>query len=226
MPIPVHALAHRPLPPEAVAELIALPTAPRAPDGVDTFDAVEAEMRQRGWSWQHELVTDSYRTGYGHLLCTDGESPFGDPEARHFVVFGELYPVDPDDGSMTNGRWLYDLMDDWQRLPGWTGRRPSTDQDCEAVLAQAAQAVTDHLGTPPERTLPSSEALAAGPPLTQRIWRTPTHALVLGPAPDNGPYGYLTHLQLSCTPLSCGPELPPADDEEGLTEWISAHVDW
>lgn len=230
MPIPVHALAHRPLPPEAVAELIALPTAQRAPDGVDTFDAVEAEMRQRGWSWQHELVTDSYRTGYGHLLYTEGESPFGDPEARHFLVFGELYPVDPDEDegedSMANGRWLYDFMDSWQQLPGWTGRRPATDQDCETVLAQAAQAVTDHLGRAPERTVLSAESLAMGPALTHRVWRTDTHALVLGPAPDNLPYGYLTHLRLSCTPLSCGPELPPAGDEEGLTEWISAHVDW
>ncbi|GAA3818357.1 hypothetical protein GCM10023083_59820 [Streptomyces phyllanthi] len=49
---------------------------------------------------------------------------------------------------------------------------------------------------------------------------------VLGPAPDNGLYAYLTHLQLSCTPLSCGLDLPSADDEDGLTRWVSAHVDW
>lgn len=160
------------------------------------------------------------------MLCTDGISPFGRSDARYSLVFGQLYPVDPDDENMTNGPWLYSLMDDWQQQPGWSGRRPGTDQDCERVLAQAAQAVTGHLGTAPERTVPSSEAMVAGPLLTHRIWRTPTHALILGPAADNGPYGYLSHLQLSCTPLTCGPDLPPADDEDSLTRWITSHVDW
>ncbi|MCX4821442.1 hypothetical protein OG883_16330 [Streptomyces sp. NBC_01142] len=223
MPIPVHALAHRPLTAAAVAELVALPAVPQVPDDVDAMDA---ELQQRGWSWDHELVCDSFRTGYGHVLCSDGGNPFGHPDARRFLVFGELYPLDPDDESMTNGPWLYDLMDDWQQLPGWSGRRPCTDQDCEAVLAQAAQAVTEHLGTAPERTILSSVAVVTGPALTHRIWRTPTHALVLGPAADNGPYGFLTHLQLSCTPLACGPRLPPADDEDGLVRWVTAHVDW
>ncbi|MGK5637963.1 hypothetical protein ACSNOK_06550 [Streptomyces sp. URMC 126] len=222
MPIPVHALAHRPLTAPAVAELIALPTAPHVPD---EGDALDAEVRQRGWSWEHELVCDSFRTGYGHVLCSSA-IPFGRPDARHFLVFGQMYPVDPEDEDMTNGPWLYDIMDDWQRQPGWSGRRPGTDQDCESVLAQAAQAVTEHLGTAPERTVPSSEAMVAGPTLTHRVWRTSTHALVLGPAADNGPYGYLSHLQLSYTPLTCGPDLPPADDEDGLSRWISAHVDW
>ncbi|MFH8491834.1 hypothetical protein [Streptomyces longisporoflavus] len=127
---------------------------------------------------------------------------------------------------MANGEWLYGLLDDWQRLPGWSGRRPCTDQDCEAVLAQAAQAVTEHLGHGPERTVLSSAAIVTGTALTHRVWRTPSHALILGPASDNGPYGYLTHLQLSYTPLACGPDLPSADDEDGLSEWISSHVDW
>ncbi|WP_241518836.1 hypothetical protein [Streptomyces sp. CB03238] len=223
MPIPVHALAHRPLTAAAVAELIALPTAPRIPDD---SDAIDAELQQRGWSWEHELVCDSFRTGYGHVLCSDGRSSFGHPDARHFLVFGELYPVDPLDEDMANGPWLYGLMDDWQQQPGWSGRRPCTDHDCEAVLAQAAQAVTEHLGTTPERTILSSTALVTGPALTHRVWRTPTHALVLGPAADNGPYGYLTHLQLSYTPLACGPDLPPEDNEDGLATWITAHVDW
>lgn len=226
MPTPVHALAHRPLTAEAVAELVALPTAPHIPDD---GDAIDAELRRRGWGWEPELVCGSLRTGHGHghILCTDGLSPFGRPDARHFLVFGEPYPHDPDDERMTNGPWLYDIMDDWQRQPGWSGRRPCTDQDCESVLAQAEQAVAQHLGTAPERTILSAEAVVTGTPLTHRVWRTPTHALVLGPAADNGPYGYLTHLQLSCTPLSRGPDLlPPADDEDGLAGWISAHVDW
>jgi hypothetical protein len=205
----------------AVAELVALPSEPQVSD-----DAVEAVVEQRGWSWEHELVCDSLRTGHGHVLCTEGYIPFGRPDARHFLVFGEVYPVDPDDESMANEPWLSPLMDDWQRQPGWSGRRPGTVQDCENVLTQAARAVTECLGAAPERTVVSSAAVVTGPALTHRVWRTPTHALVLGPAADNGPYGYLTHLQLSYTPLHCGPELPPQEDEDGLAGWITAHVDW
>lgn len=221
MPTPVHALAHRPLTGAAVAELIALPEAP-----IVTDDAVDAEMQRRGWCWEHELVCDSFRTGYGHVLCADDYEPFGGPDARRFLVFGEVYPVDPEDEDLTNGPWLYGIMDDWQQVPGWRGRRPATDQDCEAVLTHAAQSVTEQLGTPPERTVVFPEAADPFPALTHRVWRTPTHALVLGPSADNGPYGYLTHLQLSYTPLTCGPELPPVGDEDGLERWISAHVDW
>jgi hypothetical protein len=223
MPIAVHALAHKPLTADAVAEFVALPSVPHIPDD---GDAVDVEVRRRGWGWQHELVCDSFLTGHGHVLCTDGISPFGQADARQFLVFGEVYPVDPEDDDMTKGPWLYGLMDDWQQLPGWNGRRPATVQDCEAVLERAAQAVSEHLGAAPERTVLSSETLVTGPPMTHRIWRTATHALVLGPAPDNGPYAYLNYLQLSSTPLHCGPELPPADDTDGLTKWISAHIDW
>lgn len=117
MPIPVHALAHRPLTTEAVAELVALPTEQPVPDDFDAIDAIDAEIRQRGWSWEHERVCNSFRTGNSHVLCSEGLSPFGHPNIRHFLVFGELYPLDPDDESMTNGPWLYGLMDDWQQLP-------------------------------------------------------------------------------------------------------------
>ncbi|KAA6203009.1 hypothetical protein F2B00_07040 [Streptomyces parvus] len=86
--------------------------------------------------------------------------------------------------------------------------------------------MTGHLGAGPERTLLSDAAVVTGPAMTHRVWRTPAHALVLGPAADNGPYGYLTHLQLSLTPLSCAPELPPAADEKALEAWITAHIDW
>ncbi|MFJ9825126.1 hypothetical protein ACIRSU_12200 [Streptomyces sp. NPDC101160] len=219
----VHALAHRPLTAAAVAEFLGLPAAPPVPEDAD---AVEEEARRRGWEWEDGLVCESYRTAHGHVMCSDVFSPFGDPDARAFLVFGELYPVDPHDERMANGPWLNGLLDAWEKQPGWTGRRPCTEQDCENVLAQAAQVVSAHLGAPPERTVLSSAAVAAGPDLTQRIWRTATHAVVLGPAADNGPYGYLTHLQLSCTPLTAGPELPPADDEDGLVAWITAHVDW
>ncbi|MGN9793027.1 hypothetical protein ACTMTU_18270 [Streptomyces sp. OZ13] len=223
MPISVHALAHRPLTAAAVAELVALPAVPTPADD----EALDAEMRQRGWSWEHELVCDSIRTSHAHVLCTDTYVPFGHPDARHFLVFGELYPVDAEDENMTNGPWLYRLMDRWQQLPGWNGRRPCTTEDCEAILAQATQAVTEHVGTAPERTILSAAAvLESAPALTHRVWRTPTHALVLGPASDNGPYGYLTHLQLSYTPLTCASELPPEGDDDGLAKWISAHVDW
>ncbi|MFE5592602.1 hypothetical protein [Streptomyces sp. NPDC056549] len=223
MSVPVHALAHRPLTTGAVAELVALPAVPPVPDD---SDAVDAEVGLRGWVWEDSLVCESYRTGHGHVLCTDVVSPFGSPEARTFLVFGEVYPVDPHDEDMANASWLYGLMDHWREQPGWTGSRPSTVDACEAVLAEAARAVTEHLGTPPERTTRSAESLVTGPTLTHRVWRTATHALVLGPAADNGPYGYLTHLQLSCTPLDCAPGLPPAGDEDGLTEWIAAHIDW
>ncbi|GGS75615.1 hypothetical protein GCM10010222_15860 [Streptomyces tanashiensis] len=224
MSVPVHALAHRPLTTEAVAELVALPAVPSVPDD---FDAVDKEVRLRGWAWEEDgLVCESFRTAHGHVLCTDVVSPFGCGEARTFLVFGEVYPVDPHDEDMTNAAWLYGLVDHWQEQPGWTGSRPSTVEECEAVLAGAARVVAEHLGTAPERTVLSSDTLVTGPPLTHRVWRTATHALVLGPAADNGPYGYLTHLQLSSTPLSCGPELPPAEDEDALDAWIAAHIDW
>ncbi|WP_326763768.1 hypothetical protein OG978_03690 [Streptomyces sp. NBC_01591] len=89
MPTPVPALAHRPLTPHAVTELVALPTAPHIPDD---FDALDAELQQRGWDWEHELVCDSFRTGHEHVLCSDGGSPFGESDVRHFPFFGELYP--------------------------------------------------------------------------------------------------------------------------------------
>ncbi|MYV58435.1 hypothetical protein GTW37_01275 [Streptomyces sp. SID4931] len=98
---------------------------------------------------------------------------------------------------MANAPWLRGQMDLWCGTTGCERREPCTEQDCEATLAQAARAVTGHLGAGPERTLP-----------------------------DNGPYGHLTHLQLSLTPLSCVPELPPAADEKALEAWITAHIDW
>jgi hypothetical protein len=223
MAIPVHALAHRPLTVEDVAEFVALPFVPHVPDDVE---AVDEEIRRRGWHREQELVNDSFRTAGEHVLCCDGISPFGSPDARYFLVFGEMYPVDPDDESRSNDAWLSGYMDGWRQLPGWSTREPCTDQDCETVLTQAAQAVTECLGAAARRTIVSSATVVTGPALTHRIWRTPTHALVLGPSADNGPYGYLTHLQLSCTPLACGPDLPPAGDEDGLAGWITAHVDW
>ncbi|MFD7711440.1 hypothetical protein ACFV6E_26520 [Streptomyces sp. NPDC059785] len=221
MSVPVLALAHCPLTPQAVAEYVGLPTAPHVPED---FDAVEAEVERRGWDFT-EMVCESLLTGSGHVVCADGMSPFGRPGIRSFLVFGELYPPDPDDEPLDNGPWLYGLIDDWQALPGWSGQRPCTAQDCEAVLARAARTVAEHLGAEPERTVPSADE-ALGPSLPQYIWRTGTHALIVGPASDNGPYGYLTHLQLSCTPLDCAPELPPAGEEEALRGWIRAHIDW
>ncbi|MFK0137143.1 hypothetical protein [Streptomyces murinus] len=224
MPVPVHALVHRPLTAEAVAELVALPYVP--PVDEDDDAAVEAERRRRGWRWE-DLVCESFRTGHGHVLCSEAFSPFGELKARAFLVFGELYPVDPDDERMLNGTWLNGYMEGWEQLPGWRGVRPATDQDCEAVLAQAAGAVTEALGAAPERTLLSAHTTSHGPALTHRVWRTPTHALILGPAADEGPYGHLTHLQLSSTPLTCAPDLPPATaGDQALADWITAHTDW
>ncbi|MFI1676239.1 hypothetical protein [Streptomyces sp. NPDC020607] len=62
--------------------------------------------------------------------------------------------------------------------------------------------------------------------MPHRIWRTATQAVIVGPHADNGPYGYLTHLQLAASPLNMAPELPLADDTEGLDRWIEAHIDW
>ena len=223
MPSPVHALAHCPLTPAAVAEFLALPQQP-ATEG--DFDALDAVLRARDWSWEHECLTDSYRTGFGHPLCTEGVAPFGDPTARSFLAFGELYPVDPDDEDLDNMPWLGDLVDDWGRAPGWTVRRPSTVEACVEVLDRAADAVAAHLGAAPERTVTSDAAVVTGPPMPHRIWRTATHAVIVGPHADNGPYGYLTPLQLAASPLGLAPELPPADDAAGLDHWIEAHVDW
>ncbi|MFJ3213744.1 hypothetical protein [Streptomyces flaveolus] len=99
MPTPVHALAHCPLTPAAVAEF---PNLPQQAPVADDFDAFDAVVRAQGWSWEHECLTDSYRTGFGHPLCTEGDTPFGDPTARRFLAFGELYPVDPDDEDLDN----------------------------------------------------------------------------------------------------------------------------
>ncbi|WP_369211426.1 hypothetical protein [Streptomyces flavofungini] len=222
MSTPVHALAHSPLTPAAVAEFLALP---QQPQSADDFDAVDAALRARGWSWEHECLTDSYRTGFGHPLCTEGGTPFGDPEARMFLVFGQLYPLDPDDEECANMPWLSDLVDDWGRFPGWHVQRPATVRACADVLAQAADAVTARLGTTPERTITSDAAVVTGPPMPHRIWRTATHAVIVGPHADNGPYGYLTHLQLAASPLGLTAELPPSDDAEGLESWIETHVD-
>lgn len=223
MPTRVHVLARRPLTPGAVAEFVALPTGP--PVG-DDFEALDAELARRGWDWEHELVCDSFRTGHGHVLCSDGRNPFGQADVRSFLVFGELYPVDEQEGSTSTEPWLRAHMDVWGQATGWESCEPSTEQECEATLAGAARAVSEHLGAAPERTLLSDAAVVTGPPMTHRVWRTSTHALVLGPAADNGPYGYLTHLQLSLTPLTCAPELPPAADENALDAWITAHIDW
>ncbi|MFR9793338.1 hypothetical protein ACL07V_32495 [Streptomyces sp. MB22_4] len=82
MPLPVHALAHRPLTTEAVAELVALPFV--APVGED-HDAVDEELRRRGWD-REDLVRESFRTGHGHVLRSDDDSPFGELEARTFLL--------------------------------------------------------------------------------------------------------------------------------------------
>ncbi|MFE2588484.1 hypothetical protein ACFXDD_05875 [Streptomyces anthocyanicus] len=219
----VHALAHCSLTPDAVAEFLALPHQPAV---TGDFDALDVVLRARGWSWEHECVTDSYRTGFGHVLCAEGGTPFGDPTARRFLAFGELYPVDPDDPDLDNVSWLGALVDDWGRAPGWTVRRPATVDACTEVLDRAAAAVTAHLGAAPEVTVISDAAVVTGPPMPHRIWRTGTQAVVLGPHADNGPYGYLTHLQLAASPLNLAPELPPTRETAALDRWIEAHVDW
>ncbi|OIK28288.1 hypothetical protein [Streptomyces malaysiense] len=145
MPIPVPALTHRPLTAEAVAELVALPYVP--PVDEDDEAAVEAELRRRDWWWE-DLVRDSFRTGHGHVPCSDAFSPFGELRARAFLVFGGMYPVDPEDESMADGTWLNGYMEGWERLSGRRGLRPATDRDREAVLAEAAGAVTEVLDAP------------------------------------------------------------------------------
>ncbi|MFG3250343.1 hypothetical protein [Streptomyces sp. NPDC048187] len=223
MPTPVHALAHCSLSSAAVTEFLALPQQPATGE---EFDALDAAVRARGWSWEHDCLPGAYRTGFGHLLCTEGNSPFGDPAARRFLAFGELYPLDPDDEDLANRSWLGELVDDWGRAPGWTVLRPSTVAACVEVLDRAADAVTAHLGAPAERTVTSDAAVVTGPAMPHRIWRTATQAVIVGPHADNGPYGYLTHLQLAASPLGLAPELPPADDIAALDRWIETHVDW
>lgn len=107
-------------------------------------------------------------------------------------------------------------MDAWQQRPDWSGRSPCTDHDCEAVLTASAQSVTRHLDTAPERTSCSASAVMR-PVLTQRVWRTPTHAVIASPANDNGPYGDLT-------PPPPTPLHPQASGPE--YRWIAAHVEW
>ncbi|WP_237773382.1 hypothetical protein [Streptomyces luteocolor] len=166
------------------------------------------------------------------MVHSDGCQPFGHSDVRCLLVFGHFYPA-PSSEEVAAGRdegaddpWLLGIMDNWQKADGWTGSGQPTVADCENVLADAARAVTEHLGAGPERTVASSPSIAAGSPLPHRIWRTPTHALILGPLSDHGPYGYLTHLALVHAPLDQNAPLPDADDTEGLIRWIVTHADW
>ncbi|MFD4370578.1 hypothetical protein [Streptomyces sp. NPDC058486] len=56
-----------------------------------------------------------------------------------------------------------------------------------------------------------------------RSWE---HGLIDGAVVVTDPYGYLTHLQLSYTPLGYSPDLPAEQDGAALERWVIAHVDW
>jgi hypothetical protein len=165
-------------------------------------------QRSTAGGWRHVRVSACKRSGVRIS---------GLPGLRRGVS------VDPEDEAVTDGEWLYDLMDERQHLPGWSGRRPCTDQDREAVLEEPRTCSERAPRRDPERTILSSAAVVTGPALPHRIWRSPTHAL--GPTSDNGSIASSPHAAF--VQASLLQSRPAArDGEVGLGNWISAHVDW
>ncbi|MHC3814739.1 hypothetical protein [Streptomyces sp. DT9] len=204
--MPVHALAHSPLSPASVRELLAMPGMPPVPD--EEFD--EYSETELGWEYT-DLVCDAVTTRHHHVLWYEG-APLGDPDSTLILTFGEAYPVNPPDPDAYGHDSLVKLIGEWAALPGWVLLEEPAEAECEAVLDRAADVVSAELG-PPLRTLRADDWLGLGPHLMCRIWRMGEHGVVLAPREDGGPYGYLTHLTLTVRPWPAGEELPAGDED-------------
>ncbi|WP_158685737.1 hypothetical protein [Streptomyces purpureus] len=213
----VKALAASALTTAAVRELLALPTMAPVPDE----EFLDHSSKVLGWEFT-DLVCEAERTRHGHVLFFDANNPLGDMRTTFNLVFAEAYPYDPD--GLDNEKWLTGDVRAWADELGWRFQADPTFDECETLLAEAADAVSDVLGCPPERTIRTDEHVSMGPFTLCRIWRAGEHAVVLGSLEDHGPYGYLMHFALVLTPCAAGEELP-ADDAD-LRKWVVDRIDW
>lgn len=213
----VTALAHSPLTAAAVRDLLEIPRAAPVPDD----DFVEHSETALGWGIT-DLVCDADLTRHGHVLSYDVWNPLGDPNATFHLVFAEACPHRA--GMPDDTRSLTDDVRAWAETPGWRFLAGPSDDQCEAVLAEAARTVSEVLGCRPRRTVRTDDRFGMGPHALCRIWRTGDHAAVLGPLADEGAYGYLTHLLLALVPCPSEEELPR--DDSALIDWIHKRIDW
>jgi hypothetical protein len=206
-------MANLPLTPAAVRELMSLPMMEPVP--ADRMDEVAEGL---GWE-STDLVCEAERTRSGHVLWTsDYFASLGNPESTFVLTFANSYPQDGD-GQIHDP--LVDLMQEWGNQPGWRLVTAPTMAECEAVFAEAVSVVTAELGPPLRTVRDSDHCLATDPPYT--IWRWGNHGLVVGPVPDNGPYGYLTMGVLVLHPWSADEALP--EDDLDLAHWIRDRIE-
>lgn len=213
----VKALAASTLTAPAVRDLLALPVMAPVPDD----DFLDHSADALGWEFT-TLVCDADRTRNGHVLSYDEDNPLGSETATFNLVFAEAYPYDPEEEA--NVRWLTDDVRGWADELGWRFSTDATPDICETLLAEASATVSGVLGGEPARTVRSDGQFSMGPFALCRIWRTGTHAVVVTPLQDHGPYGYLTHFVLVLTPCPAGEELPA--DDAALRAWVLDRIDW
>ncbi|MGW2013975.1 hypothetical protein [Streptomyces sp. NPDC001927] len=213
----VNALATSALTAAAVRDLLALPAMTPVPDE----EFLDHSSDVLGWTFTH-LVCDAERTPHDHVLSYTADNPLGDRTATFNLVFAEAYPHDPE--GEENVKWLTGDVRGWADELGWSFRTDATLDTCESVLAEAAEAMSEVLGSGPVRTLRTDGSFSMGPYALCRIWRTDEHAVVVSPLEDHGPYGYLTHFVLALTPCPADEELPADDD--GLRTWVVDRIDW
>ncbi|MGI5403636.1 hypothetical protein ACQEVG_30120 [Streptomyces sp. CA-135486] len=167
-----------------------------------------------GWVYEHERVCDAFRTGHGHVLwASKYVDSLGAPDACFVLTFANSCPQDPEDPD--DDSWD-ELMQDWGELPGWQFTTAPSQADFGASLTQAASVVESELG-PPERIVPADDD-CLGPPMQYRVWRTRSHALVVGACPDNGPFGYLTMGVAALRPWRSDDPLPAGDRD--ILNWL------
>ncbi|MFF3286497.1 hypothetical protein [Streptomyces sp. NPDC003023] len=130
----VTALAHSPLTAAAVRDLLEIPRAAPVPDD----DFVEHSETALGWGIT-DLVCDADLTRHGHVLSYDVWNPLGDPNATFHLVFAEACPHRA--GMPDDTRSLTDDVRAWAETPGWRFLAGPSDDQCEAVPAEAADRV-------------------------------------------------------------------------------------
>ena len=183
-------MAWLPLTPAAIQELLSLPCMEPIPK-----DGLNEVAKQLGWK-SSDLVDCAERTRSGHVLWASNYfASMGDPESTFVLTFANTYPENADGSD----DWA-DLMQEWGEQPDWLFATAPTTAQGEAVFAEAVSVVTAELGPPLRTARDGDHCLATDPPYT--IWRWNNHGLVVGHAPDNGPYGNLTMGVLALPPMA------------------------